>query len=54
MAHPRPTEVEPDEHPAHPDSQVVRFQTRPGRFVFAERNNPDGWLATDIAVDPEP
>lgn len=37
-----------------PDDGIVRFQTRPGRFVFAERDNPDGWIATDLAVDPEP
>lgn len=40
--------------PTEPDVGVVRFQTRPGRFVFAERDNVDGWIATDLAVDPQP
>jgi hypothetical protein len=27
--------------------------TRPGRRVFVEAGNTDGWIATDLAVDLE-
>ena len=41
-------EFDPDE------SIVTPHQTRPGKIVFTERNNCDGWIATDLAVDIEP
>ncbi|WP_255166972.1 hypothetical protein [Natrononativus amylolyticus] len=41
-----------DREPA--DWLVTSHETRPGKVVFTERNNTDGWIATDIAVDLEP
>lgn len=35
-------------------SIVTSHQTRPGRTVFTERDNADGWIATDLAVELEP
>jgi hypothetical protein len=29
-------------------------ESRPGRAVFTERGNPDGWIATDDPVDARP
>ncbi|WP_187433069.1 hypothetical protein [Natronococcus pandeyae] len=37
-----------------PDAIVSSHEPRPGKFVFTERNNTDGWIATDFAVDLEP
>ena len=34
-----------------PDEIVTCHETRPGRFVFVERSNADGWIATDVSVD---
>ncbi len=33
--------------------EVVRLRTCPDRFVFTERGNVDGWIATDSVVDLE-
>ena len=32
------------------DRLVTCHTTRPGRAVFTERNNTDGWIATDLIV----
>ncbi|WP_254862937.1 hypothetical protein [Halovivax gelatinilyticus] len=37
-----------------PEELVSCHQTRPGRFVFTERNNVDGWIATDVSVSLQP
>ena len=37
-----------------PAAVVCSHETRPGKIVFTERNNTDGWIATDLAVDLEP
>jgi len=37
-----------------PAAIVCSHETRPGKIVFTERNNTDGWIATDVAVDLEP
>ena len=29
-------------------------ESRPGRAVFTESGNPDGWIATDSTVDVDP
>lgn len=42
------TTQDPDERP------VSAHETRPGRLVFTEAGNCDGWIATDLIVDPEP
>ncbi len=39
---------------AEPAAVVSSHETRPGKIVFTERNNTDGWIATDLAVDLEP
>ncbi|WP_167879979.1 hypothetical protein [Halorhabdus rudnickae] len=36
------------------DSEVQSFQSSPERTVFTEEGNPDGWIATDLAVEPSP
>ncbi|WIV67658.1 hypothetical protein [Natrialbaceae archaeon AArc-T1-2] len=36
-----------------PSSIVTSHEPRPGKVVFVERNNADGWIATDVAVDLE-
>ncbi|RJT06760.1 hypothetical protein [Halococcus sp. IIIV-5B] len=35
------------------DHGVSVHTTRPGRRVFVEAGNTDGWIATDLAVDLE-
>jgi hypothetical protein len=32
---------------------VSQLGTAPGRFVFAEDDNSEGWIATDSVVDVE-
>lgn len=39
-----------DDTPSEPNT-IAQFRTRPGRYVFIERDNADGWIATDLAVD---
>ncbi|MCT9096805.1 hypothetical protein [Haloarchaeobius sp. HME9146] len=29
-------------------------ETSPGRVVFCEHDNSDGWIATDFTVDADP
>jgi hypothetical protein len=41
---------EPVSQPACPTVSVHR--TRPDRLVFSESDNTDGWIATDLAVEP--
>lgn len=41
--------VEPS---GEPDLPVTAHETRPGRLVFTEAGNSDGWIATDLAVEP--
>lgn len=37
------------------DGGTVRVhESRPGRHVFTEDGNTDGWIATDLTLDPEP
>ncbi|WP_407075646.1 hypothetical protein [Natronococcus wangiae] len=46
---------DPIEEPVEePDAVVSSHEPRPGKVVFTERNNTDGWIATDLAVDLEP
>lgn len=35
-------------------ADVMSHETRPGKVVFTERNNCDGWIATNLTVDLEP
>jgi hypothetical protein len=34
------------------DLRVTAHSTRPGHVVFTEAENDDGWIATDLTVDP--
>lgn len=36
------------------ESIVSSHETSPGRVVLTERDNSDGWIASTVAVDPEP
>jgi len=31
---------------------VSAFESSPDRMVFTEDGNPDGWIATDLAMNP--
>ncbi|MFP9191881.1 hypothetical protein [Natronosalvus vescus] len=35
------------------DRLVTCHEPRPGKAVFTERNNTDGWIATDLIVELE-
>ncbi len=35
---------------SHDRPAITVQQTRPGRVVFTESDNPDGWIATDLTV----
>ena len=37
-----------------PAVAVTSHETRPGKLVFTEQDNSDGWIATDLVVDLEP
>ncbi|WP_440765286.1 hypothetical protein [Natronorubrum sp. DTA7] len=41
-----------DEH-EEPTAIVCSHEPRPGKLIFTERGNTDGWIATDLAVDLE-
>lgn len=32
---------------------IQTHRSRPGRVVFTEEDNPDGWIGTDLTVDLE-
>lgn len=33
------------------ECDVSTYESCPGRFVFVEEGNPDGWLSTDVTVE---
>ena len=39
--------------PADEQVRVTAHRSSPGRFVFTETDNTDGWIATDLAVSLE-
>ena len=50
-----PTQRE-EQDEAEPDTTdtgcvISCHETRPGRRVFTERGNTDGWIATDVVVE---
>ena len=49
----RREETEHDAELEEPVAVVTSHETRPGKIVFTERDNSDGWIATDLAVDLE-
>ena len=36
---------------ASPDVPVAAHQSAPGRTVFVEESNSDGWIASNLTVD---
>lgn len=46
-------ESEPADELEEPAAVVTSHETRPGKVVFTERDNCDGWIATDLTVDLE-
>ncbi|WP_408958809.1 hypothetical protein [Natrinema sp. 74] len=42
-----------DEELEEPAMVVTSHETRPGKIVFTEQDNSDGWIATDLTVDLE-
>jgi len=34
------------------NSEVQSFRSSPERTVFTEEDNPEGWIATDLSVEP--
>jgi hypothetical protein len=46
---PRPDKVDADRDG---DVAVQSFESSPDRTVFTEDGNPDGWIATDLTVEP--
>ncbi|ESS12342.1 MAG: hypothetical protein A07HR60_00886 [uncultured archaeon A07HR60] len=53
MSTPDVTPDESESGPAEREETVSAICTSPDRVVFTEDGNPDGWIATDVAVDPE-
>ncbi len=51
-ARPRPQsdDESPDETTAR--TRIGAYESSPGRLVFVEDGNSDGWIATDLAVIP--
>ena len=50
----RPHQPDAIDPAVDPDERLVTaHETRPGRTVFTEVDNCDGWIATDLAVEPE-
>ncbi|WP_202911818.1 hypothetical protein [Natrialba swarupiae] len=47
-------ENQDDEELEEPTTIVSSHETRPGKHVFTERDNTDGWIATTVTVDLEP
>lgn len=43
---------EPTNAPEPFETGVSSHESSPGRFVFVEEENSDGWLATDLTVEP--
>lgn len=44
----------PDEPSLRTESVIKTCETRPGKRVFLEDGNTEGWIATDYTVDPQP
>lgn len=40
-----------DDESDEPTAIVTQHEPRPGKAVFVERDNPDGWIATSLTVD---
>jgi hypothetical protein len=42
-----------EEEPPEREVAVRAHESRPGRLVFTEDGNTDGWIATDLVLQPE-
>ena len=38
---------------ADQEAEICIARSRPGRTVFSESGNPDGWIGTDLVVEIE-
>ncbi|ELY87360.1 hypothetical protein C483_18763 [Natrialba hulunbeirensis JCM 10989] len=47
-------DAESEPEPEQPTAIVSCHETRPGKAVFTEHDNSDGWIATDLTVDLDP
>ena len=55
MSPPASSDAVPDpesteQHPEPTEQRISAYSSRPDRTVFTESGNPDGWIATDLAV----
>ena len=41
------------DEPPTPETEITTCESRPGKVVFLESGNTDGWIATDHVVDSE-
>ncbi len=41
------------DEPPVPETEITTCESCPGRVVFLESGNTDGWIATDHVVDAE-
>lgn len=39
------------DHPPEPPTTISAHKSSPGRLVFTEEGNTDGWIATDFVMD---
>jgi len=44
-----------DRNSSSPENEpaVLVYETCPGRSVFVEAGNSDGWIATGLTIDPD-
>jgi len=47
------TRAEPEGADGDDAPRVRAHESRPGRTVFTEADNPDAWIATDLTYDAE-
>lgn len=47
----RESASDPQDSPSAPKHVVTTCESRPGKVVFLESENTDGWIATDTVVD---
>ena len=48
------SETHDDGEPSHPETPTVSIcESSPGRTVFLESGNTDGWIASDLTVEPK-
>ena len=45
--------VDDGQQTAPPDVSVTAHRSAPGRIVFVEEGNSDGWIASSLTVDPD-